>query len=199
MVVATVYPIFLQCCVLCSDPFWETVFNDLVYGKTPCGTYIHNNFLCCGYKNKEFSYKIDEELDVQILHNDIMSLFRDRLGLLSLTDRKKLRLSFNSVKKSLTSYISLEWDQIRKKNVKSRLIELFVIKNKRKYRLSDDVTKRLLSSILLGILFRTIDSKNIQYEYGEIKSIDILEFSHNTYRFTKPIISTPQSVIVKAT
>ena len=90
MVVATVYPIFLQCCVLCSDPFWETVFNDLVYGKTPCGTYIHNNFLCCGYKNKEFTYKIDEEIDAQVLHDDIMSLFRDRLGLLSLTDRKKM-------------------------------------------------------------------------------------------------------------
>ena len=57
-----VYPIFLECCQFTDDKFWENVFEDLAYGKTPYGTYISKDFLCCSYKKKEFSYKIEKKL-----------------------------------------------------------------------------------------------------------------------------------------
>ena len=55
-----IYPIFLECCQYTTDIFWENVFEDLSYGKTPYGTYITKDFLCCNYKEKEFSYKIEK-------------------------------------------------------------------------------------------------------------------------------------------
>ena len=57
-----IYPIFLECCQFTDDKFWENVFEDLAYGKTPYGTYISKDFLCCSYKKKEFSYKIEKKL-----------------------------------------------------------------------------------------------------------------------------------------
>jgi len=50
-----VYPIFLECCQHADNMFWENIFEKLAYGKTPYGTYISNNFLCCGYKDKKFT------------------------------------------------------------------------------------------------------------------------------------------------
>ena len=52
------YPIFLECCQYTSDIFWENIFEDLAYGKTPYGTYVSKNFLICNNKKKNFSYKI---------------------------------------------------------------------------------------------------------------------------------------------
>ena len=40
-----VYPVFLECCEFSVDSFWENIFEDLAYGKTPYGTYINKNFL----------------------------------------------------------------------------------------------------------------------------------------------------------
>ena len=45
-----VYPFFLKCCEYTDDIFWKFVFEDLAYGKSPYGTYITKNFLCCNYK-----------------------------------------------------------------------------------------------------------------------------------------------------
>jgi hypothetical protein len=56
-----VYPVFLECCQYADDIFWENVFEDLAYGKPPYGTYISKGFLCCSFKNKEFSYKIERK------------------------------------------------------------------------------------------------------------------------------------------
>ena len=55
------YPIFLECSQHADDTFWENIFEDLAYGKAPYGTYISKDFLCCGYKKKEFSYKIEKK------------------------------------------------------------------------------------------------------------------------------------------
>ena len=35
------------------------IFEDLAYGKTPYGAYFNKDFLCCSFKGKEFSYKLD--------------------------------------------------------------------------------------------------------------------------------------------
>ena len=77
------YPIFLECLQYTTDTFWENIFEDLAYGKTPYGTYINKNFLCCNYKNKEFSYKIEKK-NADQLYNDVFNLLAKKLGLLSL-------------------------------------------------------------------------------------------------------------------
>ena len=59
--VELIYPFFIDCCKYTDDIFWKFVFEDLAYGKTPYGIYLTKNFLCCNYKGKEFSYKIDSK------------------------------------------------------------------------------------------------------------------------------------------
>ena len=77
-----IYPIFLECCQFADNIFWETIFEDLAYGKAPSGTYISKDFLNCSYKNKEFSYKIERK-DPEIIYNDIYKLLTEKLGILS--------------------------------------------------------------------------------------------------------------------
>ena len=89
-----VYPIFLECCQYTTDIFWENVFEDLSYGKTPYGTYITKDFLCCNYKDKEFSYKIEKNKDTEQLYNDIFNLLSKKLGLLSQRDKIKKKIDF---------------------------------------------------------------------------------------------------------
>ena len=69
-----VYPIFLKCCKFSHDNFWKFILEDLAYGNCPYGTYIVKNYLCCNYKGKEFSYKIDSKKKPDIVYSEIYDI-----------------------------------------------------------------------------------------------------------------------------
>ena len=148
-----IYPIFLECCVYAEDSFWKNIFDDLAYGKTPYGTYINKDFLCCGYKDKEFSYKI-EKIEPKKIYTDIYKLLTNKLGILSQKEKIKKRISFyqaeDRIKQSRQS-----WSDIRKKNIKDLLIERYVIDMKKKYLLTIKQSKYLLSVIFIAIVFKS--------------------------------------------
>ena len=88
-----IYPIFLDCCLFTDNDFWKYILEDLAYGRSPYGTYIKKDFLCCNYKNKEFSYKINQKKEPEVIYNEIHDLLYNKLGLLSNEDiqnRKKI-------------------------------------------------------------------------------------------------------------
>ena len=87
-----IYPFFLETCQYCNDIFWETIMEDLAYGKPPHGTYISKGFLCCSYKNKEFSYKLERK-DPKILYQNIYDLLTEKLGILSYKEKAQKRLA----------------------------------------------------------------------------------------------------------
>src|SRR3990167_10750992 len=95
-----IYPVFLECCAFSPDSYWELIFEDLAYGKAPTGTYISRNFLCCSYKNKDFSYKIERK-DPKILFDDIYSLLSKKLGLISQKEKDKRKLDFTKLEKDI--------------------------------------------------------------------------------------------------
>ena len=68
-----IFPVFLNCIQYITDSFWVNIFEDLAYGITPYGSYISKSFLCCNYKDKEFSYKIERKEPEQ-LYNDVLFL-----------------------------------------------------------------------------------------------------------------------------
>ena len=123
-----IYPIFLECCPYAKDTFWANTFEDLAYGKAPYGTYISKGFLCCSYRKKDFSYKIERK-DAKQVYDEVHTLLTIKLGLLSPQDRVKQKHEFEELENSIR-YLRNSWSSIRKKNTKELLVELFVIKMK---------------------------------------------------------------------
>lgn len=195
-----IYPLFLECCQFTEDIFWENIFEDLAYGITPYGTYINKGFLCCNYKDKEFSYKIEKK-DSEILYNDIYNLLAKKMGLLSQQDKLKKKVDFGLMEDEIKEYRK-SWSNIRKKNIKDLLIENYVIDMKNKYSLTIKQARDLLSQIFIAMVFKTINIKNINYEDGKIISIDGIKFAKKKVIFEKSIYgndlySTPFIVIDK--
>lgn len=178
-----IYPIFLECIQYTSDTFWENVFEDLAYSKCPYGTYINKGFLCCNYKDKEFSYKIEKK-DSKQLYEDVYNLLAKRLGLLSIRDKLKKKIDFNTIEEELKSNRK-NWTHIRKKNIKDLLIENYVIDMKKKYNLTNKQARTLLSNIFIGMIFKVINVKDIIYENGEIKEINGISFENNKIIYEK--------------
>jgi hypothetical protein len=170
-----IYPIFFECCEFAADNFWKNIFEDLAYGKTPYGTYINKNFLCCSYKNKEFSYKIERK-DSQIIYNDIYNLLANKLGILSRKEKVKKLVAFHKTESRIKEFRQ-EWGNIRKKNIKDLLVEKYVIDMKNTYCLTIKQAKYLLSVLFMAIVFKVITSKDIDYSDGKIQNIKGIEFS----------------------
>jgi hypothetical protein len=183
-----IYPVFLECSALAIDKFWENIFIELSYGRTPYGTYISKNFLCCNYKGKEFSYKIENK-DVEQLHNDIYQLLNTKLGLLSQNEKLKKRINFDDLEENIKESRKT-WVNIRKKNIKDLLIENYVIKMKNSYELTFTQSKHLLSFILISIIFKITTAKDIDFRDGQIHSIKGISFKDKEVIIDKDLYDT---------
>ena len=114
-----IYPVLLECCSYADDSFWENMFEDLAYGICPYGTYISKDFLCCSFRGKEFSYKLERK-DPKVLYNDIYHLLAHKVGILSQKEKIRKRYMFHSVEKNIKESQE-NWVDIRKKNIKDLL------------------------------------------------------------------------------
>lgn len=179
------YPVFLECLKFINDAFWENIFEDLAYGKTPYGTYINKDFLCCNYKDKEFSYKIEKK-DPETLYNDIYSLLGKKLGILSIRDKTNRQIDFQNIENELKE-CRKNWSNIRKKNIKDLLIERYVLNMKKIYSLSYKQAQTLLSTIFIGLVFKVISVKDIKYSDGSITEIEGISFTNKEFKFEKNI------------
>ena len=182
-----IYPIFLECSKYTSDIFWKYIFEDLAYSKSPYGTYITKNFLCCNYKGKEFSYKIDTTKDAKLLFEEIYDLLYNKLGLLSDKDKLQKRQYFENSQKESHIIQTENWNSIKKKSIKTTMIENYVIHIKNKYNLSFCQSNKLLSLIVIGIIFKTITNEDIKYQDGEILSINGFQFENKKVILDKDI------------
>ena len=187
-----IYPIFLECCQYTDDIFWENIFEDLAYGKTPYGTYISKDFLCCNYKDKEFSYKIEKKKSTQ-LYSDIYLLLSKKLGLLSPRDRIKKKIDFYNIEEEIKESRK-SWTSIRKKNIKDLLIENYVIDMKNKYSLSIRQSKYLLSIIFIAMIFKVITVKDIKYENGKIEHIEGIEIKKKKITLLRDVYNIESSI-----
>lgn len=195
-----VYPVFLECCQFATDTFWENIFEDLAYGKTPYGTYITKDFICCSYKDKEFNYKIERK-DSELIYKEVSSLLVNKLGLLSQKEKVRKRLDFHNMEEQIMES-RRTWGNIRKKNVKDLLIETYVIDMKNKHSLSMKQARYLLSIIFIATVFKVISAKDIHYSDGKIHAIDGIDFDNNKVILERNVYSSevsfaPQIVLDK--
>lgn len=186
-----VYPIFLECCKFCPDLFWTNIFEELTYGKCPYGVYISKDFLCCNYKNKEFSYKIEVKEPCKI-YEEVYGLFSGKLGLMSYHEKLQKRLDFNNTESSIKD-LRQTWNAIRKKTVKELLIEKYVINMKKKHSLTYKQSKYLLSLIFIAIVFKVITQKDIIYNDNKIQHIEGIDFKKKKIIFNKNLYTIEAS------
>ena len=179
------YPLFLECLQFTNDFFWENIFEDLAYGKSPYGTYITKGSLTCKYKDKEFIYKIEKK-DVKTLYTEVYVLLSKKLGLLSHQDKLNKKIDFENIENEIKEGRK-NWNSIRKKNIKDLLIENYVISMKNKYSLSIKQAKYLLSVIFIGMVFKIITVKDIEYKDGIINCINGIEFKKKEIIVNKDI------------
>jgi hypothetical protein len=174
-----VYPFFLECIQFAEDTFWENIFEDLLYGIAPYGTYISKHFLVCNYKNKEFSYKLEKGPSPKKTYTDIYTLLVEKLGLISEKEKTKKRMSFYKSDSENNNSKNEQWIDIKKKNIKDMLIEHYVIEMKKTHNLSLSTAKKLLSFIFFGLSFKSIAPKDIVFQNGKIMSIKDIDFINN--------------------
>ena len=176
------YPIFLQCCELTSDNFWKYIFEDLAYLKTPYGIYIQRDYICCNFKGKEFNYKIDNTKTPQILFDDIYELFNRRFELLSEKDKINRRNLFEGDlnKNSNTLF----------KKFKYELIIQFVLVMKKKWHLSWDISRQLLSYIILGFMLKVLNKDDIIFINFKISSINGINFKRKKIIYKSTLLKT---------
>ena len=194
-----IYPFFIDCCKYTDDIFWKFVFEDLAYGKTPYGIYLTKNFLCCNYKGKEFSYKIDGKKNTEKLFEEIYDVLHRKFGLLSKHDKVKRKKMFEDTEIEIQDN-NKNWKKIRKKSIKQNIIEKYSIKMKKKHKLTNLQMKKIFSIVIIGLIFKTITFDNISYYDGEIREISGISYSNREIIVDPKIfnidsVSSPEIII----
>lgn len=195
-----IYPIFLECCQYATDEYWKNIFEDLAYGITPSGTYISKGNLCCNYKKKHFSYPIEQKKSL-VLYNEVYTHLTEKMGLLSQKDRIEKRNEISKIRLDLEESRNI-WANIRKKNIREALIQMYVTSKSKEYNLTLKQSRYLLSVIFIAMVFKSITAKDINYIDGGIKNIKGIEFTnkqiildHNIYG--KDTTFSPQIIITQ--
>lgn len=179
--------IFSDCSKFAPNAFWKKTFEDLGAGKCPYGVYTKQNYLFCYIKGKEFSYLIHETKSPSLVFQEVYQLFQNMLDLSSqeekITKREKILDHPNSKKKE-------DWNNVKKKIMRDAMFEQYVLDNAKTYNLPIHKCKQILSFIWIGLLFKSISSKDITFEDGVIKKIKGFEFFENDFKITKNIYGT---------
>jgi hypothetical protein len=191
------FPVFLECCQYTTDTFWESIFSDLAYGKAPYGAYISKGFLCCNYKKKEFSYKIENK-NAETVYTEVYNLLTKKLGIMSNIEKIKKKKDILLIEDNLKSSRQ-EWATIRKKNIKELFIELFVTKKQKEFSLTLVQARYLLSLIYVAMMFKAITTDDITYTDGKIISIDGINFAKSQIFFERDLYNIETSFSVQTT
>lgn len=183
------YPSLLKCSKLADNNYWNNIFEDMSYGICPYGAYISKDFLCCNYKKREFSYKIDTTKTNEVLYKEIHNLLSNKLGCMSNAQRKNKKLEYDKLQSNIRN-LGSDWSTIRKKNTRDILIELFVLKKQKQHNLSLKQAKLLLSIIFISMVFKVISSKDITFNNREIQSISGIDFDNKKIVYSKKLFDT---------
>lgn len=183
-----IYPIFLRCCSYLRDPFWIYLFEDLAYGKSPHGVIIQNGSVYSILKNREFRYIYENKREEEIT-DELSTIFSEKLNILSEKDylfkRQLCQKYYDDMVQNVHS-----WNDIKKKKIKDLLLEQYVLNIQKKFNYSIHLTHQLYSIIFIGIQFKTIQSKDIIYEAGNILDIDGIQCVKNKVICSKNIFIT---------
>lgn len=175
------YPIFVLCLKFIEDDFWKKIFEDLSYGISPQqGVYIYGNSII--FNNK----KIKKNIPLTFLSKEDLELKTKKLIKLFtksefLSENNRLLKKNRFVKNNIILNDDVEWKNIKKKMVKNILLEKYVLEKKKKFSMSNDKCKKLLSLINISMLLKIISDTNIIFRGGKIIKIKGINFSKDDF------------------
>ena len=172
-----IHPNMIKCALLCDNPTWKCVFEDLAYGKCPHGIVMNKNYIHCAIKGKEFSYKIDIRKPVQDLCKEISMTLEH---FVPIDNDNQL-----SVGQGHTM-----WTQVKRTVIRDTLLERYVLDRGCSFNLSMNILRKLLSVLIIGLMFKTISSKNIEYRDGYIHQIDGFRYEPKKILITRNIFNS---------
>lgn len=164
-----IYPHFLHCCQETEDHYWKYIFEDLSYGRAPYGVYFTKGFMCCGFKGKEFSYRVDPNIPVPQLFREVKTILKGKLGIQSSSDILSSREKFEKTSERLALHECSDWNLIKKKEVRCLLLENFIISQSKSA--NRMLQKKLLSSLMLAIQLKIINNEDIIIHKGNVVEI----------------------------
>jgi hypothetical protein len=134
--------------------------------------------MCCGFKGKEFSYRVDPHIPVPQLFKEVKTILNVKLGIKSSSDILSTREKFEKTSERLALHECNDWTLLKKKEVRGLLLENFIIsRNKSFNRIKQ---KRLLSSLMLAIQLKIINNEDISIYHGRVTEIKKWEKIQNT-------------------
>jgi len=132
--------------------------------------YFTKGFMCCGFKGKEFSYRVDPNIPVPQLFKEVKKILKSKLGIQSSSDILSSREKFEKTSERLALNECNDWNLIKKKEVKCLLLENFIISQSKS--LNRMQQKKLLSSLMLAIQLKIINNEDININEGRVVEID---------------------------
>ena len=164
-----IYPHFLHCCQETEDLYWKYIFEDLSYGRAPYGVYFTKGFMCCGFKGKEFSYRVNPNITVPRLYREVKTILQQKLGIQSSSDIISNREKFDKTSEKLALNECDDWNLIKKKEVRCLLLENFILSESK--HLTRTQQKKLLGSLMLAMQLKIITNDDISINRGRVVKI----------------------------
>ena len=175
------YPVFLEFTHHVADEYWKLLYEDMAFGKFPGGVYVQKDHFCCFHKGKEFCVRLDIT-PVFDLFTQVHSLLHSKMGIQS--DQEKTAMKEKIMQQYDQQQKNTD-DQHPKRLIKDSIITSFVLREGEKYRIPDNILRRIFSLFIIGFMFKTILVKDVIMVENEIQAIQGFHFSDRRIRIQK--------------
>lgn len=161
-----VFPQLLACCAHTKSDYWERLFENLAYGKSPPQCYIETHFLC---KVKAFRYDLTTPMSDEKRHQEIVSLL---VANGSPTPERALVWDAQMIHETPT-----RWNMLGKKDNKVDHLYRYIHRTTKKHRLDarqqDELRRIVMSMFLCG----TLNGDDVVLTDGVITDITSITFN----------------------
>lgn len=170
----TVYPEFLLYSQYTCDVYWENIFKDMSQSLFPPNIYYRTDTSCLVHKPSGDTLFISD-LEPQTACDKIYNFLYTHTGLRSHQERIRENPVLNK-----TYHIQYkEWSEIRKKSLQEILLFNYIIRVRKKYKLTTSQMKALFQNIIIWIQFKILSNQDIIYDpkHNQISCIKNLMIS----------------------
>lgn len=176
-----IHPLFGSMADNEKDPYWQLEFRKASFGKFPQRFTFKGGILIFTKSNRK---------EKMLIPNDVLQAIENYKAFIRKHTLCKSRLEYEEDNKrneeKINNNKSIEeysWKSIKKKKIKEVLITNFINNISNSFELDKSQRYELSCKINLGIILGIINPSSFDYVDGEIKSIDQINYDHETKSF----------------